>query len=290
VAVAGLVVVAGVQLPRSLRSDGGSALMKSLPSADRAGNASVAATAAGGASGESAAGPLPSGLEGPKVVKTGTVDIEVAKGRFGGAFERVSTIAAANGGFVASSSSNRGDGDGRLSAGSLVVRVPADRFDAARAQLARLGKVRSASLEGEDVGGRSADLDARLRNLRSQEETIRQLMERATTVGETIDVQRQLFAVREQIEQLAAQQARLADAVALSTITVALAEPGGGFDAPDRTTLGDALARAVEGAERVVAAAIVVAGYLFPLGLLLAAGLLLNRVVRRRPPALPAGS
>jgi hypothetical protein len=253
------------------------------------------ATAGGGggdavaADGEQAAAPLPAGLGEAKVVKTASIDVEVAKGGFDAAFSKVATIAAAHGGFVASSSSSRASGDdtGAQAAGSVVLRVPSAEFDATRQALIGLGKLRSQELKGDDVGGQLTDLDARLRNLRSQEEAIRLLMTKAGTVGETIEVQRQLSTVREEIERLAGEQARLTDAVTYSTLTLSLAEPGIAFAEPDDpSSIGQAFARAWDGAQSVLAGVIVVLGYLLPIALLVALGWLAVRafVPRKREP------
>lgn len=249
------------------------------------GGVSVEAFDAEPASGASQAQPssLPPGIGSPKVVKSAVVEVEVKAGGFDKAFSRVATIAAAHGGFVASSSSSRGSGDDvRQAAGNLVVRVPADAFDAARRDLIGLGELRSQQLQGDDVGGQVADIEARLRNLRSQEEAMRLLMAKATNVGETIEVQRQLSGVREQIEQLSAQLARLNDAVAYSTLTLSLAEPGAAVRSGDNPSpVIAAFGRAFNGAESVVGAVIVSLGYLVPLALLLALGWLAARPVLR---------
>ena len=243
---------------------------------------------------EQAAGaPLPQGLGSAKIVKTAAIDLEVAEGSFDAAFSKVVTIAAANGGFVASSTSSsggRGDRDDRQAAGSVVLRIPSENFDAARQQLIDLGDLRTQRVGGEDVGGQLTDLDARLRNLRSQEEAIRLLMTKASNVGETLEVQRQLSSVREQIERLAAEQARLADSVALSTLTVSLAEPGVTVhEGPGRSIAG-AFRDALEGAQSVLAAVIIALGYVLPLGFLagaawLAVRPLIGRARREREPA-----
>lgn len=229
----------------------------------------AAATPGGGA--QTSTAPLPPGIDGTKIVKTASIDVEVEAGGFDKAFSRVATIAATHGGFVASSSSSRGrQDDGRQAAGNLVVRVPAEAFDAARRDLIDLGELRSQQLQGDDVGGQVADLEARLRNLRSQEEAMRLLMTKTTNVGETIEVQRQLSGVREQIEQLGAQLARLNDAVSYSTLTLSLAEPGAAVRVDDGSPIAAAFGRALDGAEAVVGAVIVTLGYLLPLALLLA--------------------
>lgn len=257
-------------------------------SADEDAGEAAEVSATGGSDGGDVVTDLPAGVAGERVVKTASLEIEVASGGFAAAFSKVPTIAAAQGGFIASSNSLQGSEEGRQAAGSLVVRVPSENFDATRQQLIDLGDLQSQQLKGDDVGGQLADLDARLRNLRSHEEAIRLLMTKTGTIGETIEVQRQLSTVREQIEQLAAQQARLNDAVAYATITLALAEPGIAFNPKgDGSPLGDAFSRAIDGAENVLAALIVTLGYLVPLALLAAAAWLVVRPVlaRRREPA-----
>lgn len=279
--------------------DDGSSVAGVQGGQERSGGQPAGATAGPAAAedatgGDRVAAPLPAGIGAPKVVRTATVAVEVGRGRFGAAFSEVATIAAAHGGFVASSNSSAGHGDDdRLAAGTAVVRVPEDRFDQARRRLSGLGRVRSEELRGEDVGGQLTDLEARLRNLRSQEDAIRLLMARAETIGETIQVQQQLSAVREQVEQLAGQQARLADAAALSTITVSLSEPGAAArTGTERSVLARSLSRAVAGAEAVLAATIVALGYMVPLALLGLAGWVLVRLAlrSRRPAPVPAAA
>ena len=254
-----------------------------------------AVAAAGGSTGaavadtdQAAGAPLPQGIGAPKVIKVAQIEIEVPEGRFDQAFSKVPTIAAALGGFVSSSTSSQagateGDDEHRPAAGSVILRVPADQFENARTQLIGLGELRSQQVKGDDVSAQLTDLDARLRNLRSQEEAIRLLMTKAKTIGETIEVQRQLGTVREQIEQLSAEQARLGDAVAMSTLTVSLAEPGAAAKAPSEPSpLREAFSRGFRGAQNVLAGIIVTLGYLVPLGLLLAAGWLVARPIRSR--------
>lgn len=260
------------------------------PTATAAAAVADAGTGGGALSADAVGAPLPQGIGAPRIIKTATVEIEVPKGRFDSAFSKVPTIAAALGGFVSSSTSSQADQDDtqRQAAGSVVLRVPAEQFESARTQLIALGELRRQELKGDDVSAQLTDLDARLRNLRSQEEAIRLLMTKTKTIGETIEVQRQLGAVREQIEQLAAEQARLGDAVALSTITLHLSEPGAvaSTEADEPSPIAEAFRTAVTGAQNVLAGVIVTVGYLLPLALLLAAGWLIARpfLARRNQP------
>ena len=220
----------------------------------------------------------------PRIVRTGELRVNVGKNGFDVAFDRVASIAAAHGGFVASSSTSSID---KAQAGDLVVRIPSDRFDAARRDLAALGKVEYQALRGEDVSGQLVDYDARLKSLTAQEEALRGLLTRATAVGEVLEVQNSLFSVRQQIEQLTAQKVNLEQAASLATIQVSVFEPGAGFEprpVEEDKGLAHAFERSVDGAVAVVGGMIVVVGWAVPLVVL---GLVIwgaSRLFRRRPP------
>lgn len=266
---------------------------------DVASTAPAVADAAGGAAGISTKqiAPLPPDGGGtspvvpgsPRVVRTADLRVKVAKGGFSAAFDRVASVAAANGGFVSWSTTASAD---NARSGELTVRVPADRFDNVRLTLGELGEVESQSIRGEDVSGQLVDYDARLKSLQAQEDSLLVLVGRATAVGEVLQVQSTLFNVRQQIEQLKAQKANLEQSVSLATLRVSLFEPGAaGVVRPvdDSPSLARSFRDAVDGTVSVVGGMIVVVGYLIPIGVL---GLLVwggTRLLRRRPaPASPA--
>lgn len=298
VAVVALVIAGAIQASVGGSSDNQTSnasrdVASTLAAQDSAGGSAAPAPAF---SGKSEIAPVPPDSGGsavvpgsPKVVRTADVRVKVAKGGFGAAFDRVASVAAANGGFVTSSTTATVD-DAR--SGTLTVRVPADRFDTVRLALGELGKVESQSIRGEDVSGQLVDYDARLRSLQAQEESLLVLVGRATAVGEVLQVQSTLFSVRQQIEQLKAQKANLEQSVSLATLQVALFEPGAaGVVRPvdDKPSLARSFDEAVDGMVSVVGGMIVVVGYLIPIGVL---GLLVwgaGRLVRRRPmPQAPA--
>jgi len=106
---------------------------------------------------------------------------------------------------------------------NLVMRVPADRFDDAIAALKRLNAdVLSSSVDAKDVTDQLVDLDARLVALRAEEQRYLQLFASAKTVDEMLKVEAGLSQIRQQIEQLAAQQKSTKDRVAFSTITLSV--------------------------------------------------------------------
>jgi hypothetical protein len=237
-------------------------------------------------------GPAPVVPGSPRVVRTADVRVKVAKGGFNAAFDRVASVAAANGGFVSASTTASND-DAR--SGMLTVRVPADRFDSVRLALGELGDIESQSIRGDDVSGQLVDYEARLRSLQAQEESLLVLVGRATAVGEVLQVQSTLFSVRQQIEQLKAQKANLEQSVSLATLQVSLFEPGAaGVVRPvdDSPSLARSFEEAVDGMVSVVGGMIVILGYLIPIGVLGLVVWAASRLFRRRPaaqaPAVPA--
>jgi hypothetical protein len=256
----------------------------------------------GGTVGSPIVPPAPDGKTvdpaGPRIVRTADLAVGLDEGRFAAAFDRVASIATANGGFVVSSSTvtdQDGDGDAgrgasRPVAGQATLRVAADRFDTARLALTELGTVERQTISGEDVGGQLVDYEARLRSLQAQEESLRTLLARAGAVGEVLQVQNALFDVRRQVEQLQGQRDRLSQAAELATITVSLAEPGAGLvPRSEPTGLARSIERALDGAVAVVGGMIVVVGWLTPvaiLGLIVWGGVRLRRRTAR--PAAPA--
>ena len=225
----------------------------------------------------------------PRIVRTADLRVKLAKGGFGAAFDRVAALAAANGGFVSTSTTSSND-DAR--SGELTIRVPADRFDTVRQSLGELGEVENQSIRGEDVSGQLVDYEARLKSLQAQEDALRVLVGQAKAVGDVIQVQSTLFGVRQQIEQLTAQRANLQQAVSLATIQVSIYEPGAlGVVRPvdDDRSLAKSFREAVDGSLAVVGGMIVVVGYLVPLAVLGLLGWGATRVFRRRPvtPAVP---
>src|SRR5581483_8130060 len=236
---------------------------------------SAASVASGGAASTSAGAPVPVPpapvvAHNQKIVKNATLTVEVKRNGFRAAFDRAASVAEGHGGFVVSSDSTQDRGT--LSVGSLVIRVPVAAFDAVRTELGQLGTVKNEQLSGEDVSSQLVDLDARITSLQTQEAALRALMSKANTIGDTITVQTQLTQVRQQIEQLAGEKARVNDAADLATIRVSLGEVGAAPAPKPKPEPVNALARsarlAVHGAAVVTGGTLIVLGWLLPLALL----------------------
>jgi hypothetical protein len=214
---------------------------------------------------------------GPSVIKTGDLRVRVPDGDFRQSVQEVVSIAGRYpGGFVLSTSI----GGGAARFGTIVIRVPARSFERVLTDLEGLGEVRSENVTGQDVTQEFIDLEARLRNSRSQEAVLLRLMDKASTVTDTIRVQGELQAVQLEIERLTGQLRYLEDQTSLGTLTVSLVEAGA---APQPAgTLQRAWEQALENTLGVVAAVIVGAGVVIPVALLVLVALLIVRQLRPR--------
>lgn len=213
---------------------------------------------------------------GPSVIKTATIDIGLPKDEIGDAMNDAISIVGGHGGFVLSSSSGRGD-----SRGTLTMRIPSQKFEAALAELEGLGKVRSERITGQDVSQDFVDLEARLRNWESQEAVLLKLMDRAASVQDTIRVQGELSQVQLEIEQIRGRLRFLRDQTSYGTITASF----GPVAPPVPSTPGRfarAWERAVDLMQGFVEGVIVASGVVLPLAFLAFLVYLVFRAVRPR--------
>jgi hypothetical protein len=210
------------------------------------------------------------------VIKTGRLSIRLGHDGLSKAIDRAHNIVDRYGGFISSSNISTG----KHETSTIVLRVPADRFDNTMADLSApgLGAVRSQQQSGEDVGQQLVDLSARARNLRAQSRALIRLMNQAVTVSDTIKIQNELFDIQGQIEELDGRLRYLHDQADMSTITMLLAQPAAAHNHTGHATaIGSALRRSWQRATDVVTAVIVGAGVVIPVVLLALVALLAGR-------------
>jgi Domain of unknown function (DUF4349) len=234
--------------------------------------------------------------DGPLIVRTGQLDLEVAV--LDDALAAAEKAVAAAGGYVAAS---QRQGDGERAGASVTYRIPADRWEATLAALRSIGtKVLAEQTASEEVTSQVVDLGARLVNLRTTEAALQAIMAKATKISDILEVQAQLTTVRGEIEQLTAQKQALEKQAALATLTVGFAlppvvavtqvregwDPAADVDRAAATLVG--LGQGV--ASAIIWAVIVVLPLALLLGLAIGLAWLIARRVRPRstPPAPPA--
>lgn len=105
---------------------------------------------------------------------------------------------------------------------TIVVRVPAPRFEQAMKDAAALGDELSRQVTAEDVSEQYRDLRIRLDNAEAVRERLEALLAKAEKVEEALLVEEQLTRITTAIEQMKGKLKVLDELIAFSTITVTL--------------------------------------------------------------------
>lgn len=136
---------------------------------------------------------------------------------------QITQLMSEHGGFVTQSHIvNESPADAGVNA-SMTLRIPVAQLEAVMSKVRGLGvRVTSESITAVDQTEQKVDLEAQLRNLQATETQLVKIMGQATTVSQTLEVQRELSSVRTQIEQLTAQRDNLTSNAAMATVTVNL--------------------------------------------------------------------
>lgn len=222
---------------------------------------------------EGGAGATPSGSAAePMIVRNGMLELRV--GNVNESLTELRRAVETNQGEIADLSVSAGVPESALrdpaasspTFASITIRVPADRLDVLTEELAALGTVLSQSESSTDVTEQAIDMEARLKNLRAEEERLRSFLDRATKVSDLLEVQRELARARGDIEAMDAQLTYLKRQVARATLQVTLSKPGP-VTGPDSPWFGirEAFSRGVQGAFTVIQALITVLVAALPL-------------------------
>jgi len=247
-----------------------------------------------GAPGEVAASPDGRGRTADALIITNsTVSVRVASVQ--SAIVKVRSASLGAGGEIVNMSLSAGDGGSPVPLGSvadgptgpasatITIRVPAANLARLESEIAGLGTVLSQASTADDVTEQAIDLEARLKNLRAEEERLRGFLDRTGNVSELLEVERELARVRGEIEVMDAQLTYLTRQAARATLTVALSEPGP-IAEPSGITWGfrEALTRGIQVAASMITALVTIA---IPVALALVLALLVYvpaRIVARR--------
>jgi len=153
-----------------------------------------------------------------KLVRTATLGLIVKTPAETG--EKIVQLAQGAGGFLVTSNVN---GGADATSASLTIRVPAAKFDEVRAQIRKLGlRVENESIEAQDVTKQYVDHEARLRNLRTEEQQYLGILRKAANVKDTLEVSGKLNEIRGAIEERQAEFEALSKQVETVAINITL--------------------------------------------------------------------
>jgi hypothetical protein len=139
-------------------------------------------------------------------------------------YKKASLICQEFGGYLAESRFYRDD-EGR-EAGTIVMRIPKDKFLAALDKINTLGKVQDIATDSQDVSQQYANLKSRLdAAMVVYNKMLEALQKRQTSIDEAARLESELTPVLQRIEQLKNQIDYLNNAISFTTITLTFYEP-----------------------------------------------------------------
>jgi hypothetical protein len=162
------------------------------------------------------------GTEYPSVrmlVRSGNLELESEDPE--AAADRIILIIESYGGYVARLSSS----DGEKKSVSIVVKVPGSAFYKVLAEIRRIGKVIGEDVSVQDVTEQYVDLEARLRNLRAEEEWLLAAVEKAQSIQDLLMIEKELWRIRGEIERIEAQLKSLERMATYSSISIWIRVP-----------------------------------------------------------------
>jgi hypothetical protein len=140
---------------------------------------------------------------------------------------RITSIAEANGGFVVESQQTSSDvRAAKRDIVSMSIRVPSEKFAETLDQIrATSEKVVFESIKGDDVTEEFIDIEARLKAKKALEQQFTEIMKRAVSINDALNVQGQIADVRGEIEKIEGRRRFLQNQSSLSTIKIKLQTP-----------------------------------------------------------------
>jgi hypothetical protein len=158
-----------------------------------------------------------------RIIKNGALSLLVKNAD--DSVAKINSIAETNGGFA--ENSNVYEISEGVKSGSITVRVPSKNFVGTMEAIKGVAvKVESASINSNDVTAEYVDLEAQIKNYKTEEIQYQEIMSRASKIQDVLDVASRLADVRGRIERTQGQLNYLARQVDMSTISVSLtAEP-----------------------------------------------------------------
>ena len=227
-----------------------------------------------------------------KVVKTGEIDLQVAKHQVPHTIDKLMALAKLENGYVADSHSSEGTDP----SGSVTLRVPVQSFEATVAQVRDHidGKILEQQTAGEDVTSKYVDLQARLHSLQATRATYERLLSHANTIGDILAVQSRISDLQTQIEQLQGQLRVLNDQTTYGTLTVTVSEAGTAIKTAvvhHESGMSKAFHRSLDRFVHGIEAIVGIIGPLLLVALIAGLGYVIFRLVYRRfgPSAAGAG-
>lgn len=184
----------------------------------------------------------------PDLNRTASMSVKVTSAKQ--ALEKAITLSKTMGGFYESSQHSAGENQNPVA--QVTLRVPVNMFDTTLTSLREFGEVVDEHSDSQDVTVQIADVGARLKVLRAEEESYVTMLRAGRKIGEILEIKDRLSTVRQEIESLTAQLKTLKNQSSYSTIACSFSErPRVKVEEPPKEWSDDTWANAVNGLKSV---------------------------------------
>lgn len=163
-----------------------------------------------------------------KIIYTGSADIETQE--FEKTLADIEKLVSETGGFTQSSSVHDNDfytaqyGGTTYRSAYYELRIPVERFDGVMNGLSSLGNVPYSSVNAENITEQYTDTSARLTSRKAEEARLLELLAKADTVEEMLQIESYLSDVRYEIESLTSQIKNWDSRISYSTLILNVSE------------------------------------------------------------------
>ena len=159
-----------------------------------------------------------------------SADVTVEATEFDSSLTKLNELINQYGGYVEASSTSGANlssiqqGKKTTRSADYTIRIPAESFDAIMNNFSQLGNIPYSHVYTDNITSRYYDTAARLKTYEAQEERILELLDKAETVSDVIEIENELTEIRYRIESLQTSLTGWDRQVSYSTIYLTLRE------------------------------------------------------------------
>jgi hypothetical protein len=176
---------------------------------------------------------------GLKILKNGSLDLLIDKGKFMEVFNRITFFTNSFSGSITNSNYTK---EGENYYGTVTLIVPTKDFDKFVESVSALGKVLTFNVNSTDVTGEYVDLNSRLKVLSEQYDLLLSWLKEAKTLQDMISLRNEIQNVETEIETIKGRLNYISFHTDFSSISINLSEVNKTFSQPSEWTfITDAL-------------------------------------------------
>ena len=156
-----------------------------------------------------------------KLVRNASISLDTEK--YAEVLKGIDTRVSKLGGYIESSNESTYN---QFAYTTLVVRVPSEKLDEFLNYAGEIATITSKQISTDDITSSYVDTESHLAALRTEQETLMGLLEKAESLSDVITVQDRLTAVRSQIEYYQSMMNTYDNEIEYSTINITISEVG----------------------------------------------------------------